>query len=89
MRFHCLLVFCCLQVVSLPSFLLAQFQDPTEDELRMCVDLKAQGAAAVYLNAVEETDDLLPQDLHAFCQNVDANRQEQIVLSIGAEQKGN
>ncbi len=40
-----------------PAVLLAQFQAPTADELRMTSDPKAPGAAAVYLNLSETTDD--------------------------------
>jgi hypothetical protein len=35
----------------------AQFQQPTDDELKMTEDPKAPGAAAVYLNIEEVTDD--------------------------------
>ena len=38
-----------------PALLLAQFQQPTGEELKMTADPKAPGAAAVYLN-IEETD---------------------------------
>jgi transglutaminase-like putative cysteine protease len=38
-----------------PVLLLAQFQQPTAEELKMTADPKAPGAAAVYLN-IEETD---------------------------------
>jgi hypothetical protein len=37
----------------------AQFQQPTDEELKMTADPKAPGAAAVYLNIVESTDDTL------------------------------
>lgn len=39
------------------SNLLAQFQQPTAEELKMTSDPKAPGAAAVYLNVEEATDD--------------------------------
>lgn len=39
----------------------AQFQEPTQDELKMTSDPKAPGAAAVYLN-VEETDNVALHD---------------------------
>jgi len=42
----------------------AQFQDPTPDELKMTVDPKAPGVAAVYLNLEEETND--PLHFHSF-----------------------
>lgn len=51
--------------VLLPALLLpaatalAQFQDPTKEELSMTADPKAPGAAAVYLNYEEKTDDTL------------------------------
>ncbi len=41
-----------------PCMLLAQFQQPTQEELKMTDDPKAPGAAAVYLNYEETTDDL-------------------------------
>ena len=44
-----------------PAFAVAQFQDPTPDELKMTSDPKAPGAAAVYLYREEKTD-----DQHAF-----------------------
>jgi len=42
-----------------PALLNAQFQPPTDDELKMTSDPKAPGAAAVYLYREEETDDAL------------------------------
>jgi len=45
-----------LAIVS-PGLLLAQFQEPTSDELKMTADPKAPGAAAVYLYREEVTDD--------------------------------
>jgi hypothetical protein len=39
--------------------LLAQFQPPAPEELKMTADPKAPGAAAVYLNVEEVTDDPL------------------------------
>jgi hypothetical protein len=42
-----------------PAILRAQFQDPTPEELKMTEDPKAPGAAAVYLNFEETTDDPL------------------------------
>src|SRR5579862_4686837 len=41
----------------LPVLLHAQFQQPTEDELKMTSDPKAPGAAAVYLNINEIAND--------------------------------
>jgi hypothetical protein len=40
-----------------PALLLAQFQQPTDEELKMTTDPKAPGAAAVYLNVEEVTND--------------------------------
>jgi hypothetical protein len=42
-----------------PALLLAQFQEPTKEELQMSSDPKAPGAAAVYLYREELTDDNL------------------------------
>jgi hypothetical protein len=42
-----------------PALLLAQFQQPTGEELKMTADPKAPGAAAVYLNVEEVTNDNL------------------------------
>ncbi len=42
-----------------PAILLAQFQQPTDEELKMTADPKAPGAAAVYLNVEEVTSDQL------------------------------
>ena len=42
-----------------PALLLAQFQQPTAEELKMTADPKAPGAAAVYLNIEEVTNDPL------------------------------
>ena len=47
-----------------PSFLRAQFQDPTPEELKMTADPKAPGAAAVYLNVEEIADD--PHSFQVF-----------------------
>jgi hypothetical protein len=47
-----------------PSLLRAQFQQPTDEELKMTADPKAPGAAAVYLNVEEITDD--PMHYHSF-----------------------
>jgi hypothetical protein len=42
-----------------PVLLCAQFQAPTAEELKMTADPKAPGAAAVYLNLEDVTNDLL------------------------------
>src|ERR1035438_5495067 len=39
-----------------PALLLAQFQQPTDEELKMTADPKAPGAAAVFLNVTETAD---------------------------------
>ncbi|HEY1209589.1 MAG TPA: DUF3857 and transglutaminase domain-containing protein [Terracidiphilus sp.] len=44
-----------LLVFATPALLCAQFQQPTDEELKMTADPKAPGAAAVYLN-IEEID---------------------------------
>ena len=46
-------------LIAAPALLRAQFQDPTPEELKMTEDPKAPGAAAVYLNFEETTDDPL------------------------------
>jgi hypothetical protein len=47
-----------------PAVVRAQFQAPTDEELKMTSDPKAPGAAAVYLNIAEVTDD--PLHYHSF-----------------------
>jgi Domain of Unknown Function with PDB structure (DUF3857)/Transglutaminase-like superfamily len=49
--------FCLLLALASPA-LLAQFQQPTDDELKMTADPKAPGAAAVYLYREEITNNL-------------------------------
>jgi transglutaminase-like putative cysteine protease len=46
-----------LFVITSPALLRAQFQQPTDEELKMTADPKAPGAAAVYLNIEESTND--------------------------------
>jgi hypothetical protein len=46
-----------LFAITSPAFLLAQFQKPTDEELKMTADPKAPGAAAVYLNVEEVAND--------------------------------
>jgi Domain of Unknown Function with PDB structure (DUF3857)/Transglutaminase-like superfamily len=60
MRFRIALSFA-LSVAALqtPTFLHAQFQQPTKEELEMTQDPKAPGAAAVYLYREETVDDTL------------------------------
>ena len=58
MRLHLALRFLLLvSTIALPALLRAQFQEPTKEELEMTSDPKAPGAAAVYLNIAETTDD--------------------------------
>lgn len=47
-----------------PVVLQAQYREPTKEELQMTSDPKAPGAAAVYLNLEETTDD--PLHFHSF-----------------------
>jgi hypothetical protein len=47
----------CLAVFATPAVLRAQFQPPTDQELKMTEDPKAPGAAAVYLYREDVTDD--------------------------------
>lgn len=51
--------FLLLSVSTAPLLLRAQFQPPTDDELKMTSDPKAPGAAAVILNLEDITDDPL------------------------------
>ena len=46
-----------LLALASPLFLSAQFRPPTDEELKMTADSKAPGAAAVYLNVEEITND--------------------------------
>jgi hypothetical protein len=48
-----------LLALAAPPLIRAQFQQPTTEELQMTADPKAPGAAAVYLNIDELTDDQL------------------------------
>lgn len=45
-----------LVAMGMPLGLLAQFQEPTKDELQMTADAKAPGSSAVYLNREDVTD---------------------------------
>ena len=65
MRLYPAVRFCLLfATIAFPALLRAQFQEPTKDELQMTSDPKAPGAAAVYLNIQEVTDD--PLHYHSF-----------------------
>jgi hypothetical protein len=52
---HLLLLF----TIASPALVLAQFQKPTDEELKMSTDPQAPGAAAVYLNIEEISNDPL------------------------------
>jgi len=47
-----------LFAIASPALIHAQFQEPTSEELKMTVDPKAPGAAAVYLYQEDVTDDV-------------------------------
>jgi transglutaminase-like putative cysteine protease len=65
MRLHSALRFSFFVItIALPALLHAQFQEPSKEELQMTADPKAPGAAAVYLNIEEVTDD--PLHYHGF-----------------------
>jgi hypothetical protein len=53
-----------LLTITAPALLLAQFQQPTNEELNMTSDPKAPGAAAVFLNIEEINND--PQHSYSF-----------------------
>lgn len=58
MRFRSL-TFLCLLLAPYPLMLHGQFRESTKEELQMTQDPKAPGAAAVYLDVAEETNDQL------------------------------
>jgi hypothetical protein len=64
MRLRSSLLLHCLLLSALPLFLHAQFQEPSKADLQMSDDPKSPGAAAIYLNVAEETND--PLHYHAF-----------------------
>jgi len=53
-----------LLAIAPSPLLVAQFQQPTADELKMTADPKAPGASAVYLEIQEITND--PKHFHSF-----------------------
>ena len=57
-----------LPALALPASLLAQFQPPTQEELKMTSDPKAPGADAIYLYREETVDDNL--HYHSFYERV-------------------
>ena len=60
MRIHCSVrLALLLLIIAAPLLACAQFQQPTEEELKMTSDPKAPGAAAVYLYREETSDDSL------------------------------
>jgi len=60
MRFRSFLAAACLPAIFLlPTSLQAQFQPPTQEELKMTAEPKAPGAAAIYLYQEETVDDNL------------------------------
>jgi hypothetical protein len=65
MRYSAILCNVCLLIAAAsPAALLGQFQQPTADELKITADPKAPGAAAVYLNIEEITND--PKHFYSF-----------------------
>ena len=58
----------CASVLSTPILGFAQFQAPTDEELKMTADPKAPGAAAVYLYREETTDDTL--HFHSYYERI-------------------
>ena len=62
--------FCALLLLAIasPALLIAQFQQPTAEELKMTADPKAPGAAAVYLYREETTDDAL--HFHSYYERI-------------------
>jgi hypothetical protein len=57
-----------LLALASPALLLAQFQQPTDEELKMTADPKAPGAAAVYLYREETADDAL--HFHSYYERI-------------------
>jgi transglutaminase-like putative cysteine protease len=58
----------CILILASPVFLHAQFQQPTDEELKMTADPKAPGSAAVYLYREEITDS--PGGFHSFYERI-------------------
>jgi hypothetical protein len=74
-------------VLASPSIVLAQFQKPTDEELKMTADPKAPGADAVYLNRDEVTDDNLHS--HTYYERIKVlteKGKEQATIRIPSEQ---
>lgn len=59
---------CLLLPIATPVLLQGQFQQPTDEELKMTADPKAPGAAAVYLYREETTDDSL--HFHSYYERI-------------------
>jgi len=68
MRANQRLFYALIVASALPTIVSAQFQQPTSEELRMTIDPKAPGAAAVYLYREEKTDD--QAHLHSFYERI-------------------
>ena len=54
--------------IAAPALVRAQFQPPTDEELKMTSDPNAPGAAAVYLYREETTDDHM--HFHSYCERI-------------------
>jgi len=65
-----------LLALASPLLIRAQFQQPSSDELKMTADPKTPGAAAVYLNLEEITDD--PQHFHSVYARIDMHYADQV-----------
>ena len=57
-----------LLAIASPAIVFAQFQPPTSEELKMTAEPMAPGAAAVYLNVEEITDD--PHHFHSVYERI-------------------
>ena len=57
-----------VSAVAAPSLLYAQFQQPTDEELKMTADPKAPGADAVYLYREEANDDY--NNFHSYYERI-------------------
>jgi hypothetical protein len=73
---RCLLAFL---VLASPVFAQAQFHKPKNEELKMTDDPKAPGAAAVYLNLEETTDDYL--NAHTYYARIKVLKEEGLSLA--------
>ena len=72
-----------LLISASPALLRAQFQQPTDEELKMTADPKAPGAAAVYLNYEEiENDPLKYESYYARIKVLTEKGKEQATVEI-------